>query len=52
MIALSRLGAFARSVTTSNAFAALFSMSDAELARRGLSREALQRSYIAGLGAQ
>ncbi|MEM1066368.1 MAG: hypothetical protein AAF771_06795 [Pseudomonadota bacterium] len=52
MTALSRLGAFARSVSNANSFATLFSMSDAELARRGLSRQELQRSYIASLGAQ
>ncbi|MEM0946821.1 MAG: hypothetical protein AAGK37_05415 [Pseudomonadota bacterium] len=30
----------------------LFSLSDQELAVRGLDREALKRHYIAGLGAQ
>lgn len=44
------LGRFAKLFGDARRFEQLFDMSDAELAARGLSRDELVRSYIAGRG--
>lgn len=38
-------------ISTANRYALLFSMSERELAMRGLDRDRLARGYIQGLGA-
>ncbi|MEM9476284.1 MAG: hypothetical protein AAFY77_06825 [Pseudomonadota bacterium] len=51
MSSLSRLGAMLAILNTNNRYEALFSMSDRDLAARGLRREELTRHYVTGIGA-
>lgn len=48
-ISLEFVSTFFRLFARARRFEQLFEMSDAELARRGLSRDALVRSYISGI---
>jgi len=53
MFALTRpfalLGSIANSIGRAKRYEHLFSLSDAQLASRGMNRDALVRTYIAGL---
>lgn len=52
MTLYSRFSALIDALSAANHYEALFRQSDADLAKRGLSREGLTRSYISGLGAR
>jgi hypothetical protein len=51
MSMVKRVSSLFESLTAANHYNYLFQMSDNELAARGLSRDALARSYISGIGA-
>ncbi|MBT8454508.1 MAG: hypothetical protein HKO95_16615 [Rhodobacteraceae bacterium] len=52
MSILSRARALFSPLASSPRYQQLFARSDAKLASQGLSRDALARSYISGIGAQ
>jgi hypothetical protein len=52
MSMFNRITALIEAITAANPYTRLLSMSDRELAARGLSREELTLNYIAGLGAR
>ncbi len=52
MSMFNRVNSLFEALTSANRYNYLFQMTDAELAARGLSRDALVRGYISGLGAR
>ncbi|MEL6517702.1 MAG: hypothetical protein AAFR34_02980 [Pseudomonadota bacterium] len=47
---LARAGALFSALSSANRYEALFSMSDRDLAARGLRRKELARHYVGGIG--
>lgn len=52
MAMFNRFSAFVEALSSASAYSRLMSLSDRELAARGLSRDGLSRSYISSLGAR
>ena len=52
MSMFNRITALIEAITAAHPYTRLLSMSDRELAARGLSRDELTRNYIASLGAR